>query len=53
MGIKSDWEEARKLWASSTILMKLLILISLFITTSSIASLSETVLNGSLLFWME
>ena len=43
MGIKSDWEEARKLWASSTILMKLLILISLFITTSSIASLSETV----------
>ena len=43
MGIKSDWEEARKLWASSSILMKLLILISLFITTSSIASLSETV----------
>lgn len=43
MGLKSDLEEAKKMWVNSSLLMKLFIITSLFITTSSMASLSDAI----------
>lgn len=43
MGLKGDWDEAKKMWSNSSLLMKLIITVSLFVNIGSIASLSETI----------
>lgn len=43
MGIKGDLDEAKQLWKNSSWMMRLFVLLSVFVTTSSIASLSDIV----------
>lgn len=43
MSIKSDIEETKKVWKEASWPMKFVISVSLFLTTSSIASLSDTI----------
>ena len=43
MGFRNDFNEAKELWSNSSLLTKIFVCVTLFLTTSSIASLSDVV----------